>query len=43
MNIGPPLRIVEIEPVTLPVPEAPPDPGPAVEPEPAEVPEQTRG
>lgn len=38
MNIGKPQRVIEVEPVTLPVPEVLPDPAPAPdrEPEPAQ-------
>ena len=38
MDIGQPKRIIEVEPVSLPVPEAipAPDPQPASVPEPAE-------
>ncbi|MEO8422830.1 MAG: hypothetical protein ABI595_02830 [Actinomycetota bacterium] len=38
MDIGQPKRIIEVEPVTLPVPEAipVPEPRPAQTPEPAE-------
>ena len=37
MDIGPPRRIIEIEPVSLPLPDLVPDPAPApAEPAPAE-------
>lgn len=38
MDIGQPKRIIEVEPVSLPLPEAipAPDPQPAFEPEPAQ-------
>lgn len=36
MNIGPPKRVIEVEPVTLPIPEVLPDPDPAPAREPAE-------
>jgi len=36
MNIGRPKREIEVEPVTLPVPEVLPDPAPVPESEPAE-------
>jgi hypothetical protein len=36
MDIGPPKRIIEIEPVELPMPEDLPDPEPAPQQEPAE-------
>jgi hypothetical protein len=36
MDIGAPIRIIEIEPVTLPLPEVLPDPVPDERPAPAE-------
>ena len=35
MNIGPPKRVIEIRPATLPVPEVIPDPAPRGVPEPS--------
>lgn len=36
MDIGPPRRIVEVEPVALPIPEEIPEPEPAPQTQPAE-------
>ena len=36
MDIGPQIRIIEIEPITLPLPEVLPDPLPVGRPTPAE-------
>ena len=38
MNIGKPKRVIEIEPVTTPVPEVLPDPIPERDPDPAPAP-----
>ena len=43
MDIGAPIRIIEIDPITMPLPEVLPDPVPDGRPTPAEpVPAQTR-
>ena len=39
MDIGQPKRIIEVEPISLPLPEAIPAPGPASEPAPTGTPE----